>query len=88
MNAPILSPKNPDYPPASDTLAVDSLNGIPPSYRWALQKSVENPDKTVSYQTLIDGNGAMSEEQWAEWTTQPDSYVLECAAEYLGVTLK
>lgn len=39
MQASIQSPSNPLYPPASDTLIIDSFNGLPINYRWALAMS-------------------------------------------------
>ena len=84
MNSPIKSPSNPDFPPASNDLSVDSFNGLPTSYRWGLRVG---PDDDGNYRELIAGNGSLTEKQWSDWTTQPDSYVLECAATNLGLTL-
>lgn len=86
MQAPITSPDNPLFPPASDTLIVDSFNGIPYNYRWVLAVSDVNGE-TVTYNQLMQGNGSLTADQWTAWTTQPDTYLLECAAKNLGVDL-
>lgn len=87
FRASIEPPTNPDYPPAADTLLINSLNGCPYKYCWILAKKVTNPDSSVSYPPLVQGSGAITDAQWAAWTTQPNDYILQCAAENLGVTI-
>lgn len=89
MQATILSPTNPLYPPASNTLIVDSLFGLPYNYRWCLAKvtSAGSPPVATTL-PLVDGNGAMSQAQWDAWTSQDDqTYILTCVATNLGVVL-
>lgn len=89
MKTSIQSPTNPLYPPAADTLIIDSFNNLPINYRWALAVSstAGSPPITI-YTTLVQGNDKLTDAQWASWTTQSDqTYMLGCAATNLGVVL-
>jgi hypothetical protein len=83
----------PVWPDEADTLSVVGLSGLPPSYTYFLQKAIITPatkdtEKSVSYLTLKQGTNMMSQEQWDDWTDQPDdSYILKCVADTLGLTL-
>lgn len=81
----IKSPSNPLFPPACNTLVVDSFNGLPPTYRWST--GVKSED--VPYKELRSGNESISDEQFDDWTTQPtDSFIAKCASETLGLELE
>ena len=65
------------FPSTANVLAVDSLVGLPPSYRWTLRNGAT---------ALSTGNGAITDAQFDAWTTQPtDDFILDCAAANLGV---
>jgi len=82
MQSPIESPANPLYPPAANTLRVDSFNNIPPSWRWSIGVTDED-----TYTELQAGNDSMTQKEWDSWTTQPYDILLEVAAKHLGLVL-
>lgn len=80
----------PVFPSIADVLVVDSFYNFPPSYRWALSRTIKGSEgREDTTEMLIQGNASFSKEQWDAWTTQSDeSYPLQVAATNLGVTLK
>jgi hypothetical protein len=81
----------PGFPDSLNALGTDafSWNGVAnPTYRWLLGRMEKTPDdKGESFTPTQIGNGAFTEEQWAKWTVQGDDYLIEIAAQNLGVEI-
>jgi len=88
MKIDILTPTNPDFPPAASRLFIsdtwsNALGGTP-TFNYALYKVANDDAKTET--TVASGSVAMTPDQWANWTNQSDQpYIESCVLANLGL---
>ncbi len=92
MDFPISSQIEPQqYGPKliGEVLSIDRNAGsIPPAFAWSVLTAEPQKESDPPQQLCAGNVQQMSDEQWDKWSDQDSkTYILECVAELLGLTL-